>query len=166
MRQLILGVFIVLSLGSCGKAPSTGGEPATPPGPGAAGDKVTLRLFGAPWCTECKHDFPILRDALASEFAKADSQIYGELYVPTGNDSLEPPSQVQTDAYRDFLKLPFTAINDPWKWQTFKAQVQDKRELPAAVIMDKNGVVLKVFKPGKTTFVVSEIVAYVKGLIK
>ena len=167
MRHLVIATLLVLSLGSCGKSTGTGGQPATPPAPPpGAGDKVTLRLFGAPWCTDCKHDFPEIRDALAEELAKKDSRIYGELYITTANDANEAPNQAHSEAYRDFLKLPFAVVNDPWKWQTFKAQIQTDRRLPAAVVMDKDGNVLKVFKPGKTTFVVPEIVAYVKGLIK
>jgi len=174
MRHLLALIVFALLSTSCGKLslsrqdpvratpPPTG--PTEPPDPGqpVPSKQITLRLFGAPWCTTCKDSFPEIRDALAAEFKGA---VRGELYLPTGVNPEDSPTQEVADAYRDFHKLPFSSHTDEG-WKVFKSQVQKDRRLPGAVVLDADGKILKAYKPGATTFQVPEIVSYVKGLLQ
>ncbi len=187
MRKILLVSLLFLAMAlSCGKAPKLKGDPVRPPDnppdnpggpkyceemveakdPNPSELKVNLRLFGAPWCSTCKHDFPEICKGLAADFAATPLRIRGELYVPTGANPVDQPDLQTTIAYRDYEKLPFFAFNDEWPWKTFRAQVQKDRLLPAAVVMDAEGKILRVFKPGPTTFQVPEILSYIKGLIE
>lgn len=172
MKKLLplLGLIVFMS---CGKPPKRGGEPVqpTPPPteptdpsvPTPGGIKLTLRLFGAPWCTNCKSDFPKINEALRNELTGANASVRGELYVETGETPSKPPTEDIAKSYRDFLKLEAVAYADDWPWKKFREQVQPDRKLPGAVVMDKDGNVLKVFIPGPTTFVAEEIVSFVKS---
>lgn len=164
-RSLLHLLFTTLILLGCGKA-ATGptDDPAKPPTPpDGGGTKVTLRLFGAPWCTNCKAAFPQINAALKADLTKQNAAVKGEVYVTTGETPAQRPTPEIAAAYRDFLKMDFTPFADEWKWKKFQEQVQQNRELPAAVVMDKDGKVIKVFRPGPTTFVVEDVVAFVKS---
>lgn len=167
MKKLIT-IIALISLISCGKPPKRRSDPVTPPDnpteptptPTPVETKLILRIFGAPWCTNCKTDFPKINEALAKELAAG---VRGEIYVETGTSPSVAPTAEDAQSYRDRVATNFSPFADEWPWKQFRKQVQPERKLPAAVVMDKDGNILKVFNPGPTTFVVDEVVAYVKS---
>lgn len=171
-RSLLLFSLVALMLLGCGRAATKRGqEPSRPPDAPTtptttAAKTYTLRLFGAPWCTNCKSDFPKINDALRVELTAEKPRVKAELFVTTGDTASQRPTQEIATAYRDFLKLDSTAHVDEWPWKKFREQVQQDRKLPAAVVLDSDNNVIKVFIPGPTTFIAEEIVAFIKGKLQ
>src|SRR5688572_6755070 len=97
-----LAVVFALVL-ACGKQtppPRGGDEPVTPPGPSDP-QAYTLVLFGAPWCTNCKSDFPKINEGLKAELASG--KVKGLMYVTTGKTSLSKPTDEIAVGYKDSL---------------------------------------------------------------
>lgn len=169
MRSIILVALFSFFLEGCGKVPRRHrGEPVTPPDtntPTDPGDppekKLVLRMFGAKPCGVCKTAFPEILAGISAELPL----IQGEVYVPVGENWQDAPSDTITKDYRDHVNKDFAAVTDEG-WAAFRLQVQKDRKLPGIVVLDMQGNVLRVFKPGPTTFIVPEIVTYIKGIAK
>jgi len=159
-------LLILLGVLSCGKQSYLRGRSGNlvnpPPGPKDS-KHVSLIIFGAPWCSHCKTDFPEINTLLKNELTGRKRSVNGVMYVPTGNSAGEKPTQEAANQYRDFLKLDFEARIDEWPWKNFKKYIQNKPDLPAGIVFDEQGNVLKIFPPGKTTFVPQKIADFVKS---
>lgn len=167
-KSLLFLVVVSVFLGSCGKGPKV----VTPPL--LNGKSVTLAVFGAEWCGECKADLPILQKKLSERLGAAGiERVKLELWVPTGKTPGTPPSQENADGYLSFLKLNGTARIDgdptkrPPRWPKFVELFPGiSKALPAAVILLSDNSVAKKFAPGSDTFQTDDIVASVAELIQ
>lgn len=166
-RVLVLAGLV---LASCGEQRGGGGEPTTPPptGPTTPTEaEYTLVLFGAPWCTNCKSEFPKINEALKEELTKQGAKLAGSLLVTSNQTPAEKPSQEVANAYRDFLKLDFSAAPDEWRCKKYKELVKlTSCAIPAGVLVDKNQNVVLTFEPGDTTFKAELIVPQVKSKLQ
>ncbi len=157
--------FVVVSLAiACGRSQSgTQNQPG--PIPEGPQKKITLALFGAPWCAECKQDLPLLQQEYdkLSDAEKAEIRI--RLFVTTAGNPAVPPTQQVADQYRAALGLSMEASPDEWRWKSFREWVGGTLALPGAAVLDADGNVLKSFRAG-ATFIPSEIVGSAAAALK
>lgn len=148
---VIAGLF---ALASCGKATQGGKQDPLPT------KNVELVLFSAPWCTKCKDKHPKIQEQIKAATVYAP-HIKFKLFVTTGALSNEPPTQQLAEDYNtNDLHIDGPAFADEWRWKTFRKLLPGTpMELPAAVLLDDAGNVLKAFPPGEGTFVVDDIVS-------
>lgn len=153
----ILGLLVV----SCGRDPGT----KIPP---VSGETVTLAVFGAEWCGECKADLPLLQGSLKARLGEAFSRVKMELWVPTGKTPSTPPSAEGAESYRQLVGLEGKSFIDgsptqkPPRWPKFVELFPSvQRALPAAVLYRADGTVYKKFAPGADSFHPADIVATV-----
>lgn len=158
---LVIGV---LALAGCGQQTGGTGEPTTFPVPGDA--NYTLVLFGAPWCTNCKSEFPKINEGLKAELTSA-KKVNGLLLVTSNSNPAEKPTQEVANTYRDFLKMDFSAGADEWRCKRYKELVKlTSCAIPAGVLLDKGGNVVLTFEPGDTTFKAETVVSQVKTKVQ
>jgi thiol-disulfide isomerase/thioredoxin len=122
--------------------------------------KVTLALFGAPWCSECKTDMPAIQAELDKLKASQRAFIDTVLYVTTSGNPSVPPTQEGAEQYRETVHIKGRALADEWRWKNFRQWVGGALVLPGAAVLDEQGNVLKAFRAGPTTFIPTEIVDY------
>jgi thiol-disulfide isomerase/thioredoxin len=153
--------FVVVSLAllACGRS-QNGSQNQPGKVPEGPQKKITLALFGAPWCAECKQDLPLIQQEYdrLSEEEKAEIRI--RLFVTTSGNPAVPPTQQVADQYRAVLGLSMEAGPDEWRWKSFREWVGGTLALPGAAVLDADGTVLKSFRAGSTTFIPSEIVGF------
>jgi hypothetical protein len=129
----------------------------TPPQP--VEDTVQVIIFSAPWCSMCRHEI------LASH-GQYSKQIHFTVRVGTGANPAEKPDMFTVEQYRkDFpadIQLNMMFIPDDWPWQTYKKYFSDNYALPAAVVIDSKGAVLKTFGPG---FIQPDLGNYLKKIV-
>lgn len=157
MQRLLSLCAMVLVLGACG-GPDGKKNTQSDPIEGQGEARAQLLLFGAPWCTNCKHDFPIVRDRLNQAPAEKRLHLAVKMYVVTGAKVTDRPTAAVANAYRDFFGLSAEAIADPWRWTNFRKYVSDQMDLPGAAILDAESKLLRSFPAGPATFVPQEIV--------
>lgn len=168
MNKLISHFMIamIFALVGCGKQ-QTGGssQPTTPnPVPQDGQSKYTLVLFGAPWCTNCKSEFPKINAALKTELTKAQPSLKGVLLITSNSTAAERPTQEAANAYRDFLKMDFSAAPDEWRCKKYKETLKlTSCAIPAGVLLDDKGNVVLTFEPGETTFNAERVVSEVRS---
>ena len=155
----ILALFLVIGCGLQSPepiGPVPGPTPIDPVRPDKKEIRAVIALFGAPPCGPCKAALPEVQqhfDALPEDVKKG---ILIRLYVPTGRDWLDAPTQEIADIYRDALKLKADAIPDP-KWKQYGVIMEGSRTVPAGAVLSPDGKVLEKFRAG-VQFVPSEIV--------
>ncbi len=123
------------------------------------GKDITLALFGAPWCSECKTAMPAIQAELDALKPSVSAFVRTKLYVTTSANPSVPPTQQVADEYREAVHLKGTTEPDPWRWTHFRKWIGGSFTLPAAVVLNDGGEVLRVFRAGPTTFVPTEIVS-------
>lgn len=178
-----VSVFLagLLLITSCGKPRQRfKNEPVTPSTPTEEDPidwsvvKTQLILFGAPPCSACKIQFPILRDQLETVSSDKRKQIAVKLYVETGAGWFDTPTVDIARKYRAAEGLRYPVFIDGFDKKgrptydyliTLTGDVLDEPGLPTAVILDKAGNFLDqnrkdadIFPPGATTFVPEKIV--------
>lgn len=165
MKYNFLLIMFVLILYGCGKEatqdPHKITPDPTPPTPHKNDGKksVTLMLWGAFWCANCKRELPEVQTQLKIRLGDDFENVKLQLWVPTGALPNEKPTIEVANQYRDKLKMEAEAFIDPWRWKTFRSYLKGvKTGMPAGVLLNENGEVLKIFIPGMTTFVPEEIV--------
>jgi thiol-disulfide isomerase/thioredoxin len=121
---------------------------------------VTLALFGAPWCSECKTDLPAIQARLDALTNTQRAFIDVVLYVTTAANPSAPPTQEGAEQYLSAVHLKGRAFADEWRWKTFKKLVGGGFVLPGAAVLDSEGNVLRAYRAGPTTFVPGEIVDF------
>lgn len=123
------------------------------------GNQVTLALFGAPWCSECKTDMPAIQAELDKLTKLQRAFIDVVLYVTTsGNPSVAATPEV-AEQYMHAVHIKGKALADEWRWKNFRKMVGGAFLLPGAAVLNSSGEVLRSYRAGPTTFVPSEIVA-------
>jgi thiol-disulfide isomerase/thioredoxin len=121
---------------------------------------VTLALFGAPWCSECKTEMPAIQAQMNKLKNSQRAFIDVVLYVTTSGNPAVPPTQEVADQYKEIVHLHGKAYPDEWRWKNFRNWVGGGFVLPGAAVLDAQGNVLKAFRAGPSSFVPSEIVAF------
>ncbi len=121
---------------------------------------VTLALFGAPWCSECKTEMPAIQAEIDRLKASQRAFIDTVLYVTTSGNPSVPPTQEGAEQYREIVHIKGRALADEWRWKNFRQWVGGGFVLPGAAILDAQGNVIKAYRAGPTTFIPSEIVAH------
>jgi thiol-disulfide isomerase/thioredoxin len=154
-RLLALATVSMLLIAACGKD-----SKPSPPTPVTG--TVTLVLFGAPWCKECREELPAI-DKFYRSFDKK-SRVSNVLYVTSGDNSLQKPDQSIADKYKDSLGLSFTAQPDPWKWTNYRKYFPEGYRLPTAVLLSADGTVLRAFAPG--TYTAADVAAEITNRVK
>jgi thiol-disulfide isomerase/thioredoxin len=155
-NALVLAGLLVLA---CGKQPSgVQNQPGTTPT--IEGKQVTVAVFGAPWCTECKQDLPLIQNEYDRLSPEQKAAIGLQLYVTTAGNPAVAPTQEIAEQYRAALGITMPAVADEWRWKNFRKLVGGDIVLPGAAVLDSTGAVLKSFRAGPTTFVPSEIMAF------
>lgn len=153
-NAFVITCLIVLA---CGKEQ----KPDPLIGPVPSGDKkVTLALFGAPWCTACKEDLPALQSAIDAMTPEQRKNLDVRLYVTTSGNPAVPPTNEVAQQYKESLNLTMESAPDEWRWKKFKAWVGGELVLPGAAVLDADGNVLKSYRAGATTFLPTEIIAF------
>lgn len=177
LRAGIVGLFFVLSISclassltGCGKRPVRApGTPLSQPDPIENADVetvATLVLFGAPWCANCKNEFPQIQSLIDQLPRERAEKLGFVLYVTTGATAQDQPSDEIANKYKEVLALKAKAFPDEWRWKAFRKYVGGNLVLPGAAILDANGNVLKSFRAGAATFVPSEIVKAAEDTVK
>lgn len=153
-NAFVITCLIVLA---CGKEQKP--DPLIGPAPGGE-KKVTLAIFGAPWCTECKTDLPAIQTAVDGLSEDQKKNLDVRLYVTTSGNPAVPPTNEVAQQYKEALNLKMESAPDEWRWKKFKTLVGGELVLPGAAVLDAEGKVLKSFRAGATSFVPAEIVAF------
>ncbi len=161
-----------IALVSCGRY-YAGGQPARPPANPpptvmVEGKRTTLTVFGAGFCTKCKAQFPEINQLLSQLSAKERALLDIKLFYVAGEPSNVRPTQELAESYRDnYFPLAQPEPDLPWRWANFKLMLPGvKLDVPAAVVSDENGQILKRFPAGDTTFVSAEISSFVEARLK
>ncbi len=169
MTRLALLLISLVSLMSCGRY-NAGGQPVRPPAkptstPVPEGKRTTLMVFGAGFCGDCKADFPVINSLIAQIPEAKRKNLDIQLYYVSGDPGLVRPTQSAADNYKEAHFVQATAHPDlPWMWTNFKAFHPGlPLKVPSAVVLDEDLKVVKRYTAGKTTFVPSEIVAFVES---
>lgn len=169
MKSIFTNVLMVsFLLVGCGRqVTSGGGAPSTPPPTDPVKAKFTLVLFGAPWCTNCKSEFPKINEGLKGELTKPSALIQGSLLVTSNATPSEKPTQEAADTYRNFLKMDFSAAPDEWRCKKYKQWVKlTSCAIPAGVLLDDKENVVLTFEPGATTFNSERVISEVKAKLQ
>ncbi len=153
-NAFVITCLIVLACGKQNKP-----DPFVGPAPGGGDKKVTLALFGAPWCTECKKDLPSIQAAVDGLTEDQKKNLTVRLYVTTAGNPARPPTEEVAQKYKESLKLKFETVPDV-RWEKFNQWVKGDQFLPAAAVLDANGNVLKAFRSGATTFSPEEVLGF------
>lgn len=124
---------------------------------GTPNKAVTLMLFGAPWCQECKSDFPAMEKEFQALSAAHKDFLSMRLYVVTGPQATDRPTQQIADDYKAGLKLSAQSLPDEWRCKNYRTYVGNGCAIPAAAVVDANGKVIRSFRPG-ATFIPRDIV--------
>ncbi len=125
---------------------------------------VVLLIWGSFWCPNCSRDIPEIQKRLKSLNVNGVYNLV--LYVPTGYNQLSKPSLEIAQEYKNKIAFDGTALPDPWFWTTYKTYFpQYKEQVPAAVLLDENNNVIKLFPPGATTFVIEDIVGSILEIL-
>ncbi len=161
----LISVFTLFFLLSCGQQTVTQKSDPTD-----GSKQLSLVMFGAPWCEYCKTKFPTINEGLNAELTAKDARVKAILYVETGQSKLKPATQEEADGYRDLLKLTATAVAEQHlsgrKWKKYQEVFPGQDQLlPAAVLYDEKGTVLKLF-PATPAIEPQEIISAVKERLK
>lgn len=149
VRCLLIVLFVVVG---CGRetAPVALNVPSpVPVKPSPERGKVIVAVFGAPWCPACKSAIPEVQRQLKKLPDTKLAQIEFRLYVPTGANSANRPTQDVADQYKQTLGLDLaTAHVDPWKWTLYQKWIGGSASIPAAAVLDDKENVLTRFRAG------------------
>jgi thiol-disulfide isomerase/thioredoxin len=155
-------VFLIAWSTGCGKENpyrySGLQNPTNQQNPVGQAPAVTLALFGAPWCSNCKVEFPQIQNLISQLAEPKFKRLALVLYVTTGATAQEQPTDDIAQRYKAVLNLSGTALADEWRWKKFRQYVGGGLVLPGAAVLDANGNVIKAFRAGAGTFIPSEIV--------
>lgn len=174
MRALFL-IVAMLAL-SCGQTaqpivstppdvmPAPVPAPENPPTPEPEKKKVILAVWGAPWCSVCKHVLPDVERELDALDKQTRDAIDFRLYVPTGNASNSQPTDAVALQYKAQLGLSAVAYVDPWRWKLFKHWIGTSNAIPAGALIDVDGKLIRRFAPGSLDPV--DIVFYASEQVK
>jgi len=147
--------LFALFLAGC-TAATSGGAPASPEvipiPPTPPGVVVIIDTFVATWCGPCKIQLPKVQDELDSLSKSVRGQIEFRLHV------IDVDAQASADKYRDQLGLDAKAFPD-MNGKVFRS-MKIGSSIPAGIVLDKDGKVLKRYPAGGMSFVPSEIVKF------
>lgn len=121
---------------------------------------VTLALFGAPWCSECKTDMPAIQAKLDALSNTRRAYIEVLMYVTTSGNPAVPPTEEVAEQYMHAVHVKGKPIADEWRWKNFRKLVGGNLALPGAAVLSADGTVLRSFRAGPTTFVPGDIVDF------
>jgi thiol-disulfide isomerase/thioredoxin len=171
--KVIPFILALVVLFACGRSPNGGDTTPVPPQncdrPNFSEPvKATLVLFGAPPCSNCHRDFPLIQKLVDDTPKDKKVGLKLRLFVETGSSWTSGPTQNLSDAYRASLNLCMdSTLPDGNKngrptyenYTKFTSIPISEMALPSAVILDKDGKVVEVFHAGGTTFVPQLIVS-------
>ncbi len=171
----LLLALCALAIG-CGKSSTSVQNGGAPVGSGqncqaaatVSSPKVSLLLFGAPWCENCHRDFPTVQSLLNQVPAAQRAGLNTQLFVETGGRITDAATPQIAEIYRESLSLcsfaPAADSHDNGNHPTFQTYTKytgvpiDEAAIPAAVLLDANGNVTDTFLAGGTTFVPQKII--------
>ena len=117
-------------------------------GKAQAETKLKLLLFSTPWCSDCKREVPELHRLLKANLGEAYGDLDVTLFAETGKKSTDKPTEESAAQMAKDFKVDFKTAVDPWRWQTFKKYFPTSSlGIPASVVLDLQGNVLKACKP-------------------
>ncbi len=172
MTRVTLIAFTLFTLIGCGRY-YAGGAPVRPapeptPFAGGEGRNTTLIVFGAGFCGDCKVDFPKVNEGIAALPEPLRQKLEVKLFYVSGDPGLVRPTPDAALAYKEahfVLATPFADL--PWMWSNFKSLNPGvPLRVPHAVVLDEEQKVVKRYTSGKTSFVPSEIVAFVESRLR
>ena len=161
--------FILLSCGTTKKVPGGGDTPPPPP----AVARVQLVVFGAPPCSNCHRDFPLLQDEIGKLGLKP-YEVALTMYVETGVRWVDPPTPDIASAYRDslhvtvFSSLPDGVKNGRPSYEAFTRYTGiplASAALPAGALVVE-GKVTKVYQAGGISFSPAVIAQDLKAALR
>ncbi len=179
IASLFAAVFIILSCGvppsqrprsnqnvtnpEDGPAPTATPTPSSEPTPGT--EPISLYLFGAPPCAPCKKEIPTLQQRIQSEFGGLAQKIEVTVFVTSGQQFIDPPSQSVSEEWAKSMNVTFKMVSDEWKCKKYKSYFDKTCAVPASLIVNKAGVPIQKF-PASSTDRTDEILAKLHELIK
>jgi thiol-disulfide isomerase/thioredoxin len=165
MKNIVWFLIPVLLI-ACGlsKSHDDGTNPPPPVAgcnrPNATPAKATLVLFGAPPCSACHVAFPEITALVEALPAEKKAALKVIMYVETGSGWTDGPSGSITNAYAASVHMcadqNLSDSTDSHHKPSFEAYTKytgvtiDDMTLPAAVILDKTGVVVEHYTAGMT----------------
>lgn len=153
--SFILGLIGIIGCGGPSKPKAV---------PQISSNTVTVALFGAPWCSNCKTSFPQIQQEINALTPDKQSRVTLFLYVPTGRQATDDkPTDAGAEEYRQALGLNGKSKADP-KWKVFRRLVGDEQALPAAAILNEQGEVIKKYRGGDG-FVSKDIVSFAASVL-
>jgi thiol-disulfide isomerase/thioredoxin len=174
--MLIVGIGVTSSCGRQAAGPITQDvkpppvtppvPPVTPPPadpPGIERKATTLVVFGAVFCGACKYQFPKLNEYVGTLSAKAREKLTSKVYVTAGDPSGVRPTQVMAEQYASTYFPLAQGIMDPWRWTTYRQMLPGSMTIPAGVVLDENGAIIKRFPA--SNFHPNEIVGFIKSRV-
>ncbi len=161
---IVVLMLSVLLVSGCGHEQNRGTN-KNPPPILPEGNKVTLMLFGAPWCKNCSAKIPVIDSILRSQPPGVRKNLEILFYVTTDSNGEEATQEI-ADRYREHLGLQAKAYADPWRWTTFRKHISRKELLPGAAVFNAKGEKIKVYNSCDTCFVPEEIASFVISQIK
>ncbi len=178
---LTMGLMLIVGIGvtsSCGRQtepqpaiPGENGVVPTPPVPPVTPPPIepterkatTLVVFGAVFCGACKYQFPKLNEYVGTLSAEAREKLTSKVYVTAGDPSGVRPTQVMAEQYASTYFPLAQGIMDPWRWTTYRQMLPGSMTIPAGVVLDENGAIIKRFPANN--FHPNEIVGFIKSRV-
>lgn len=165
MKSILVFLAVSFLVCSCGQDKKAQQDPVDPP-KAPDGKAVTLLVWGAPWCTNCKKDLPEVQARLKEILGDRLKAVDFQLWVPFGATPADPPTAEVAELYRQKLQLEATVFVDEWMCKTYKKHLPEGNcKLPAGIVLNSQGGVIKKFLPGGT-FVPADIAAVVAQNVK
>ncbi len=114
--------------------------------------RFKLLLFSTPWCGDCIREVPEIGRQLKQKLGEAYGDLAVTLYAETGKKAAEPPTEEVAAEMGKAFGVEFATAADPWRWQTFRKYFPTAAlGIPASVVLDREGNVLKACKPESCT---------------
>jgi thiol-disulfide isomerase/thioredoxin len=164
MKMFLLSFVLFGLIFACGRPQGGGDHDPVPPQqcdrPNFSEPvKATLVLFGAPPCSNCHLHFPTIQKLVDATPKEKKVGLKLRLFVETGSSWTSAPTQNIADAYRASLNLCMdSTLPDGNKngrptyenYTKFTGAPSTQVTLPAAVLLDKEGLVVQVWQAGGT----------------
>lgn len=148
-----------------GPTPTSTPTPSNTPDPGPKVESVSLYLFGAPPCAPCKKEIPTLQQRIQSEFGALADKIQVTVYVTSGQQFIDPPSEAVSEEWAKTMNVTFKMVSDEWKCKKYKSYFDKSCAVPASLILNKAGEPITKF-PASAVDRTDEIMAKLHELVK
>lgn len=158
----VIPLLLLSFFTSCGLKPAGSNEALTPTDP-TVQSALSVYVFSAPWCAECNRELPELKQKYLTELSSAQqNRVSVTVFVVTGKTPGQAATQEVAEEYGASLNLPFTMVADKY-YKTYRTFFEEGNAIPAAVLLNENKGVIKLYEPGSTDL--NDLFEKIKGYL-